>query len=189
MGFSLPCTMGFTLDSDLYSQNFLVLALSKLRFHEMNVIERESARECVVLNSLGDELAGTLFLPASSHPCPSLIVCHGAGDFKENYFELCEFLAGKGIAALAIDMHGHGASGGARFHVNINEWVADVQAAIKFLASHPQIDPDKICGFGISSGGTAILEAAVIDSKLKVLVALDATVRNSLPLPMSCFLQ
>src|SRR6266478_2394793 len=173
MGFSLPCTMGFTLDSDLYSQNFLVLALSKLRFHEMNVIERESARECVVLNSLGDELAGTLFLPASSHPCPSLIVCHGAGDFKENYFELCELLAGKGIDALAIDMHGHGASGGTRFHVNIDHWVADVQTAINFLSSHPNIDPNKIGAFGLSSGGTAILEAAVIEPRLKALVAMD----------------
>jgi alpha-beta hydrolase superfamily lysophospholipase len=155
----------------------------------MNVIERESARESVVLDSLGDEVAGALFLPASSHPSPSLIICHGAGDFKENYFELCQFLTDKGIAALALDMHGHGASGGTRFHVNINEWVADVRAAVKFLASHPQIDPEKICGFGISSGGTAILEAALIDSKLKVLIALDATVRNSLPLPMSWFLQ
>ncbi len=151
----------------------------------MNVLEKES----VVLKSLGDDLAGALFLPASFQPAPSLIVCHGAGDFKENYFELCEFLAEKGIASLALDMHGHGASGGERFHVNINQWVADVQAAIKFLAGHPQIDPDKIGAFGLSSGGTAILEAAVIEPKLKVLVALDATVRNSLPLPMSCFLQ
>ena len=151
----------------------------------MNVLERES----VSLKSLGDALAGTLFLPASSQPSPALIICHGAGDFKENYFELCEFLGEKGIASLAIDMHGHGASGGARFHVNIKQWVADVQAAINFLSCHPSADANKIGAFGLSSGGTAILEAAVIDPRLKALVALDATVRNSLPLPMSCFLQ
>ena len=151
----------------------------------MNVLERES----VVLKSLGDELAGTLFLPASSAPAPALILCHGAGDFKEHYFELCEFLIEKGIAALALDMHGHGKSGGARFHVNITEWVADVRAATQFLANHSNVDKNKIAGFGISSGGTAVLEAALIEPRLKALVALDATVRNSLPLPMSCFLQ
>jgi len=155
----------------------------------MNVVETGTERECVVLNSLGDKLAGTLFLPTRTHPSPSLIVCHGAGDFKENYFELCEFLAEKGIASLAIDMHGHGASGGTRFHVKIDQWVADVQAAINFLEGHPNIHSNKIGAFGLSSGGTAILEAAIIDPRLKALVTLDATVRTSLPLPMTCFLQ
>src|SRR5438046_4821414 len=151
----------------------------------MNVLERES----VVLKSLGEELAGTLFLPAAPQPAPGLIVTHGAGDFKEHYFELCEFLTEKGIAALAIDMHGHGKSGGTRFHVNISEWQADVRAAVEFLANHANVDKNKIAAFGISSGGTAILEAALTEPRIKALVALDATVRNSLPLPMSCFLQ
>src|SRR5262249_27983908 len=35
--------------------------------------------------------------------------------------------------------------------------------------------------FGLSSGGTAILEAALVEPRLKALVALDATVRNSMP--------
>src|SRR6266404_2942351 len=188
----IPFSLGLSelgLLARLGSPAVLLLALSKLRMPNMNVLERVAARESVVLNSLDENLAGALFLPASPDPAPSLIVCHGAGDFKENYFELCEFLAGKGIASLAVDMHGHGASEGARFHVNINQWVADVQAAIKFLGGHPHIDPNKIGAFGLSSGGTAILEAAVTEPKLKALVALDATVRNSLPLPMSCFLQ
>jgi len=152
---------------------------------KMNVLEKET----VVLKSAGESIVGELFLPPASAPAPALIVCHGAGDFKENYFELCEFLAEKGIASLALDMHGHGASGGARFHVNIREWVADVEAAVEFFAHHPNIDPNQIGAFGLSSGGTAILEAALIEPKLKALVALDATVRNSLPLPMSWFLQ
>jgi alpha-beta hydrolase superfamily lysophospholipase len=151
----------------------------------MNVCEKES----VIIKSLGDELAGTLFLPATAQPAPCLLVCHGAGDFKENYFELCDYLSERGIASLALDMHGHGASGGTRFHVNIAQWVSDVQAAVEFLADHPGVDGKRIAAFGLSSGGTAILEAAVIEPKIRALVALDATVRNSLPLPMSCFLQ
>ena len=146
-------------------------------------------KESVHLKSLGDELAGTLFYPDSKRPAPVLIICHGAGEFKENYYELCELLASRGVATLAIDMHGHGQSAGERYYVSMRQWVADVQAAIDFLMAHPKIDGKRIGAFGLSSGGTAILEAAVVDPRLKALVALDATVRNSLPLPMTLFLK
>jgi alpha-beta hydrolase superfamily lysophospholipase len=142
-------------------------------------------REPVSFQSLGVSIAGALFVPTGSCSAPTLIICHGAGEFKENYYSLCEFLADRGIASLAIDMHGHGESGGDRFHVRMNEWVADVRAALDFLSQHRQIDPHAIGAFGLSSGGTAILEAALIDPRLLFLIPLDATVRNSMPLPLT----
>jgi alpha-beta hydrolase superfamily lysophospholipase len=161
-----------------------------LAFDTLMVIRTMNAhRESVCLGSQGDDLAGTLFLPKSPRPAPVLIICHGAGEFKENYFELCELLAERGVATLAIDMHGHGQSAGERYSVNMHLWVADIQAAIDFLLKHPQIDGNRIGAFGLSSGGTAILEAAMIEPRLKALVALDATVRNSLPFGMTLFLK
>jgi uncharacterized protein len=142
-------------------------------------------REPISFQSLGVPIAGALFVPEGSCSAPAVIVCHGAGEFKENYYGLCEFLADKGIASLALDMHGHGESGGDRFHVRMTEWVADVRAAVSLLAQHPQIDTEAIGAFGLSSGGTAILEAALIDPRLAFLVPLDATIRNSMPLPLS----
>src|ERR1044071_4929524 len=138
-------------------------------------------KESVCLRSLGDVLSGMLFLPESPRPAPAVIVCHGAGEFKENYFELCELLAARGIAALAIDMHGHGESSGERFCVEMRQWVSDVRAAIDFLHNHPRVDGNRIGAFGLSSGGTAIFETALVAKRLKALVALDATVRNCLP--------
>jgi alpha-beta hydrolase superfamily lysophospholipase len=135
----------------------------------------------VQFQSLNDQLKGVFFLPATGDKFPALIICHGAGDFKENYFELCECLARRGVATLVLDMHGHGESGGERFHVNMEEWVADVRAAVGFLSAHPDVGSGRIGAFGISSGGTAILEAALVEPRLKALVALDATVRNSMP--------
>jgi alpha-beta hydrolase superfamily lysophospholipase len=149
----------------------------------------KTLRETVRLKSQGDEMVGILFYPATVTPAPVVIVCHGTGEFKENYFELCEVMAARGVAAFAIDLRGHGESTGERFCVHIHQWVADVQAAIGFLTTHPKIDGKRIGAFGLSSGGTAILEAAVIDPRLKALVTLDATVRNSLPLPMTMFLK
>jgi alpha-beta hydrolase superfamily lysophospholipase len=148
-----------------------------------------SYQQPVSFKSLDEQLAGALFLPEGGGPFPAMIVCHGAGEFKENYAELCNCLAERGVAALAIDMHGHGDSGGERFNVNMDEWVADVCAALEFLARHPKVRQDSIGAFGLSSGGTAILEAALIEPRLRALVALDATVRNSMPWSYSLLLK
>ena len=148
-----------------------------------------SSREDVCLCSLGENLAATLFLPEGDLPAPVLIICHGAGEFKEHYFELCETLSARGVATLAVDMHGHGGSAGTRYHVDMRQWVADIQAAIDFLLTQPRVDGGRIAAFGLSSGGTAILEAALVEPRLKSLVALDATVRNSLPLPLTLIIK
>jgi len=139
-------------------------------------------RETVQFKSLGDVITGMLFLPETDIPSIALIICHGAMDFKENYYELCEFMADKGIAALALDMHGNGESQGKRFHVNISSWVADISAAIDFLEGHPDIDRKKIGAFGLSSGGTAVLECAAKDTRLHAVITLDATVRPTVNL-------
>jgi len=137
--------------------------------------------------SLGERISSVLFLPETHLPLPALILCHGAMDFKENYFPFCFFLAGKGVAALAMDMHGYGESGGSRHHVVMEEWVADIRAAVASLQVHPRIDGTKIGAFGVSSGGTAILECSLVEPGLRTLVTLDATIRPVFSLPERIF--
>jgi uncharacterized protein len=128
------------------------------------------------------ELAGRLFAPEGPGPAPAILVCHGVGESKENYDDLCRYLATRGIVAFAIDMHGHGASGGKRFYVEIRDWVADVRAALEVMAERPEVAPNRIGALGLSSGGTAILEAAVVEPRLKALITLAPTVQDSLPI-------
>ncbi len=149
-----------------------------------------SRREKVSFLSLGERIIGFLQLPTEGEtPHPVLIVCHGAGEFKENYIELAEHLASRGIASLILDMHGHGESAGPEYCIQMREWVADIQAALDYIGQRPDLDHERVAAFGLSSGGTAILEAAVIDPRLKALVALDATVMNTLPLSASLFMR
>ncbi len=143
------------------------------------------SREHASFSSLGVRVAGMLFLPQGAGKFPAVIMCHGAGDRKEEYYPLAEFLSANGFAVLCIDMHGHGESGGARGHVKMSEWVQDLRGAIDHLERDPRIDKEKIGAFGLSSGGTVILETAIVDKRLKSLVALDATVRDSLPMLQS----
>jgi alpha-beta hydrolase superfamily lysophospholipase len=118
-----------------------------------------------------------------------LIITHGAGEFKENYYELSEHLVRHGIAALALDMHGHGKSGGRAYQIDMNEWVADIRAACDFIVKNEALDAGRIGAFGLSSGGTAILEAAVVEPRLKALVTLDATIMDTLPFGISVFMR
>ncbi len=135
-------------------------------------------KELVIVQSGGEALCGLLFLPPGKPHPPAVIVCHGAFEFKENHLALCEALAGSGIAALALDMSGHGASQGEPWRVDIAHWVADIRAAVDFLAQRPGLDATRIGAFGFSSGGTAVLEAALAEPRLKALVTLSATVRD-----------
>lgn len=144
-----------------------------------------AGKEAVVFDSLGDQIRGLLVHADGQGPAPLLIVSHGAGEQKENYLEMAAHLSRAGIASLLLDMHGHGESDGERYHVRMKEWVADIHAALDYLQTRPGVDMKRIGALGLSSGGTAILEAAVTDPRLRALIALDATVKNTLPLSLT----
>ena len=64
-----------------------------------------------------------------------------------------------GYGVLLFDRRGEGASEGAG---NMFGWGGerDIFAAIDFLESRPDVDPDRIGGLGLSVGGELMLQAA-----------------------------
>ncbi len=137
----------------------------------------------VSMDSLGDRLQGRLFVPddqpgSEQSTLPAVLFCHGATDYKEHFFDFCRFLTAQGYVTLALDMHGHGESEGVRYHVSMDYWCEDVRSAIDYLGALAYVDAERIAGFGFSSGGTAVLTAALAGVSFKTLILLDATVRN-----------
>ena len=59
-----------------------------------------------------DGLSYALFLPAEA-PAGGVVVLHGAGSQKENHFDFARACRAAGLAAVAFDQRGHGASDGA----------------------------------------------------------------------------
>lgn len=139
--------------------------------------------EKIAISCRSETIAGVLFKADGNHQTPSspcVVICHGAFEYKENFFELADHLGQNGISSVAIDMPGHGESTGERFHINIDLWVESIRATVDWLSLHPGIDQNRIGAFGFSSGGTAVFEAALAEPRLKALITLDATVRNYL---------
>lgn len=137
-------------------------------------------RFSVTFKSGRDTIAGVMVCPDAARPSPALLLCHGALDFKENFAEMQSYLASRGIASLAVDMRGHGASSGPRWHVDMDAWVEDIRRGLDFLQAHPAVRSNSLGAFGFSSGGTAVLEAALVEDRLGCIITLDATVDDIL---------
>lgn len=139
----------------------------------------------ITYRSGGNMIRAALFGKERENRSPAVVICHGAFEFKERYFELAAYLSERGITALVPDMNGHGESDGDRYHVNIHRWISDIRGALDFLIDETGVDPHGISAFGLSTGGTAVLEAALVEPRLRSLVVFAATVRNVMtPLDM-----
>ncbi|MGH3060825.1 MAG: alpha/beta hydrolase, partial [Gaiellaceae bacterium] len=86
-------------------------------------------------------------------------------------------LARHGYGVLLFDRRGEGESDG---DPNVLGWrgTRDVEAAIAYLRSRPDVDPDRIGGVGLSVGGEVMLQAAADSDALKAIVSEGAGVRS-----------
>jgi uncharacterized protein len=115
--------------------------------------------------SLGthDGLAYALFLPDEA-PAGGIVILHGAGSAKENHFDFGRAARAHGLAALAFDARGHGASSGT--------WgpsaFADVAAMCELLREHAP----KIALRGSSMGGFAAIHGAADYGRADAVVAI-----------------
>ena len=73
-----------------------------------------------------------------------------------------------GYGVLLLDPRGQGSSEG-----DTVRWAGDrdLLAGVEYLRSRPDVDPDRIGGFGFSIGGEMLLEAAAQSSGFKAIVS------------------
>jgi dienelactone hydrolase len=128
-----------------------------------------------------------LFRPAAESPCPAVIVLHSwrAKDFRIEK-ELSRRLAQQGMAALLLVLPYHGerappgfASGSlmvtaspGRIVDSIRQAIMDVESAIDWLETQPQIMPDGIGIAGISLGAIVADLAVSLEPRLKAGVSI-----------------
>jgi pimeloyl-ACP methyl ester carboxylesterase len=109
----------------------------------------------------GLQLAGTLTIPESDHPCPAVVLISGSGpqdrdetllDHKP-FWVIADYLSRRGIAVLRFDDRGTGASKGDFSTATSEDFANDVEAAFEFLRIQPEISARKTGLIGHSEGG------------------------------------
>jgi pimeloyl-ACP methyl ester carboxylesterase len=115
----------------------------------------------------GGHVAGW-YVPSRNRAAVLLI--HGSGGNRSRVAAHARMLARHGYGVLALDLPGNGESDGRASGVG---WTAQrgIDAALDFVAQRPDVDPDRIAGFGLSLGGEVLLEAAARDGRLSAVVS------------------
>ncbi|MGW0005329.1 alpha/beta hydrolase [Nocardia grenadensis] len=109
-----------------------------------------------------DHCAAWLTLPDGPGPHPAIVLVHGGGATHEMMLGQYEqWFAQAGLAVVAFDFRHLGASGGEpRQLVSQRRYAEDVDAALAFARSHPELDADRIGLWGTSFGASHVLAAA-----------------------------
>jgi len=132
--------------------------------------------ERVSFASDGLKLAGILHLPDDRRPSerrPGFLILHGFGSNKDSGVALvvARTLAGLGYAALRFDFRGCGESDGTRGRVICLEQVEDTKNALSYLATRPEVEPDRIGLLGNSFGAAVAVYTAGVDRRVAACIS------------------
>jgi hypothetical protein len=125
--------------------------------------------------SEGVKLAGDLFLPPDLKPGErraGVVLCHGYTGVRALYLpDNARVLNEAGYIVLSFDYKGWGDSEGPKSRLAPYSRVADVQAALTFLAAQPMVEADRLGLYGTSYGGATVVWVAAVDPRVKCVVS------------------
>lgn len=125
----------------------------------------------VGFQSDGARLAGTLIASPGKTPRPAIVLLHGSGPLTRYSFgPYPYFFASLGLSVLIYDKRGTGASTGVRLDASTSDLTldryypddlrADALAALAYLRTRREIDPERIGFWGSSEGGMLATQVA-----------------------------
>lgn len=129
------------------------------------------------------QLAGTLTLPRGIKNPPVAILISGSGPQNRNeeifnhrpFLILADHLTRQGIAVLRYDDRGVGKSEGTQKDATSADFATDVVAAVNYLKTRTDVNPNKIGLIGHSEGGFIAPMVAAKDRNINFIVLLAGT--------------
>ena len=119
----------------------------------------------------GLQLIGTFYAPVEFEPpWPGVILLHMLWSDRTAWDEYALQLAGSGFAVFALDMRGHGQTGG---EVDWDLAAVDLQEVWDNLAARPDIDPARMGIIGASIGANMALVGGVNEPDTRTVVLLS----------------
>lgn len=132
-------------------------------------------RKAISFYSEGVKLVGDVFLPDGLRPGErraAIVLCHGYTGVKDLYLpDNARVLADAGYVVMTFDYKGWGESEGPRSRLAPYSRVADVQAALTFIGTLSEVDPDRLGIYGTSYGGATVVWTAAIDARVRCTVS------------------
>jgi alpha-beta hydrolase superfamily lysophospholipase len=127
-------------------------------------IEVESSQRVTFRTDDGVTLAATWYEPAS-RPAPAVILVHMLHRSRRDWDGVAQRFSSEGFGALALDLRGHGESGGRTAgdgaEADYSSMVLDVKAARRYLAMRGDVAQTRVAIVGASIGANlAVLEAS-----------------------------
>ena len=121
-------------------------------------------------------LEGTLSKPDDGISHTGVVICHPhplrGGDMYNNVVEaVYGELAARQIVALRFNFRGVGASGGSAH--DSSGHLDDIRAAVDYLITLEEVDPDRIGLAGYSYGAAMVLRYAVGDERLRAIAVVS----------------
>ena len=131
----------------------------------------------------GVRLAGTLTRPSEGGPFAGAVLITGSGSQDRDetllghkpFLVLSDYLTRRGLAVLRVDDRGVGGSGPATPAATTRDFAGDVAAALDFLRSRDDIDPERIGLIGHSEGGVIASMVAADDPRVAFVVMMAGT--------------
>ena len=133
-------------------------------------------KRAVEFYSEGFKLCGDVYTPdglAPGEQRAGVLLCHGYTGVKDLYLpDNARVLNEAGYVVMTFDYKGWGESEGKSPHrLAPYSRVADVQAAMTFLAVQPEVDEESIGIYGTSYGGATVSWVGAIDPRAKCVVS------------------
>lgn len=104
-------------------------------------------------------------------PAPAVLLLHMLTRSHHDWDDLTQSLEVAGFGVLALDLRGHGASGGSR--ADLEAMIQDVRAALGWLEGQPVVLPGRVGICGASLGSSLAMLAAGDDTAVRSLALLS----------------
>jgi dienelactone hydrolase len=127
--------------------------------------------EVTVKAADGLSIAGTFYAGSGPEPWPGVILLHMNGGQRQDWDAFSSQLAGEGYAVLAVDMRGHGQTGGRR---DWDQAAGDLQRVWDYLAGRADVDESRTALIGASIGANMALVTAEANPAIQGVVMLSA---------------
>ena len=131
-----------------------------------------SVSDVTIPGAEGLEMQATLSLPAGTPPFPGVILLHMLGSNRQVWADngFSQLLADNGYAVLALDMRGHGETGGSRDWDLAEE---DLQMAWEWFTGLDEVDGGNTAVIGASIGSNMALITGANIPEIKTVILLS----------------